>query len=126
MRILSFLLLFGCVAVLTGCADSEPAADDAPADATPAAEGDDHADHDGDDHAAHDGDHAGEAAVAMNANCPIMGSPVKPDGGSADYNGKTVGFCCPGCVDKWTSLSDEDKAKKLAEANPEAGETPDA
>ena len=54
----------------------------------------------------------------MNANCPIMGSPVKADGGSADYNGKTVGFCCPGCIEKWTALSDEDKAKKLAEANP--------
>ncbi len=117
MRTFSFVMLLGSFALLTGCAESEPMTEEAPAQAAAAA--DDHAAHD------HDGDH-GEESVAMNANCPIMGSPVKPDGGSAEYNGKTVGFCCPGCVDKWTALSEEDKVKKLAETNPEGDDNPDA
>ena len=59
--------------------------------------------------------------VAFNAHCPIMGSPVKAAGGSAEWNGKTVGFCCPGCVKKWDALSGDEKAQKLTDTNP-AGE----
>lgn len=56
--------------------------------------------------------------VAFNTNCPIMGSPVKAGGGSAEWNGKTVGFCCPGCVKKWDALSGDEKAQKLTDTNP--------
>lgn len=114
MRTFSFLMLFGTVALFSGCGEADTATEETTDTPAAAADGEDHASH---DHGDHD-DHDASESVAMNANCPIMGSPVKPDGGSADYNGKTVGFCCPGCVDKWTELSDEDKAKKLAEANP--------
>ncbi len=58
------------------------------------------------------------ATVAFNANCPIMGSPVKAGGGSAEWSGKTVGFCCPGCVKKWDALSSDEKSQKLTDANP--------
>ena len=37
---------------------------------------------------------AGETIVAaVNANCPIMGNPVKDDGGRTEWNGQTIGFC---------------------------------
>ena len=53
----------------------------------------------------------------VNAMCPIMGKAVDPkDGGSAPWaDGKKVGFCCPGCSDKWNALTDDQKAAKLAQ-----------
>ena len=27
---------------------------------------------------------------------------------------KTVGFCCPGCIEKWDALTDAEKTEKLA------------
>lgn len=115
MRTFSLLMLFGSLAFLSGCAEGDATTETPETPAAETTEGGEQA-----NHADHDHDHDAHASesVAMNTNCPIMGSPVKPDGGSAEYNGKTVGFCCPGCVEKWTSLSEEDKAKKLAEANP--------
>lgn len=61
---------------------------------------------------------AAATTVAFNTKCPIMGSPVKAGGGSAEWNGKTVGFCCPGCVKKWDALSGDEKAQKLTDTNP--------
>lgn len=56
-----------------------------------------------------------------NTRCPIMGGPVKPgDGGSAVYDGKKVGFCCPGCITAWNRLTDSEKAAKLAKAKAKA------
>lgn len=52
-------------------------------------------------------------AVAVNSICPIMGHEVTDDGGRVDFNGETVGFCCPGCIDKWNALSDDEKAEQL-------------
>lgn len=51
----------------------------------------------------------------VNAKCPIMGGDVDvKDGGSVPWkDGKKVGFCCPGCVDKWNALTDDEKTKKL-------------
>ncbi len=69
-----------------------------------------------------------ETAVltAVNDHCPIMGSPVTDDGGRYDWNGKTVGFCCPECIDAFADMSDEDKATALAEADdPSAADKPD-
>ena len=53
----------------------------------------------------------------VNAMCPIMGKAVDPkDGGSAPWaDGKKVGFCCPGCSDKWNALTDDEKTAKLAQ-----------
>jgi len=55
------------------------------------------------------------AGACANTRCPIMGGPVKPGkGGSAVYDGKKVGFCCPGCITAWNRLTDSEKAAKLA------------
>lgn len=56
------------------------------------------------------------AVETVNTVCPIMGGKVAPDGGTAEWDGKVVGFCCPGCEPKWEALTDEQKAEKLAEA----------
>lgn len=58
-----------------------------------------------------------ESTVAVNSHCPIMGGDVTEDGGRAEWNGKTIGFCCPDCEPKWEALSDEEKAEKLAAAD---------
>lgn len=57
------------------------------------------------------------AAATINKNCPVMGSPVTDDGGRYDWNGKNVGFCCPGCIEPFAELSDEDKAEAIVDAD---------
>jgi len=57
------------------------------------------------------------AAATINKNCPVMGSPVTDDGGRYDWNGKNVGFCCPGCIEAFAELSDEDKTEAIADAD---------
>ena len=44
---------------------------------------------------------AKRAAGTVNGLCPVMGNPVKRQGGSAEYRGEKIGFCCPGCVAKF-------------------------
>ena len=51
------------------------------------------------------------ASGPVNAKCPIMGGTVDADGELASFNGKTIGFCCPGCKPKWEAW---DTAKKVA------------
>ncbi|TWU33656.1 hypothetical protein Q31b_57130 [Novipirellula aureliae] len=47
-----------------------------------------------------------------NSKCPIMGGkPTKEL--TAEYDGKTIGFCCDGCPQKWAALSEEEKAEKF-------------
>ena len=54
-----------------------------------------------------------------NTKCPIMGGKPNPEL-TAEFGGKTVGFCCDGCPQKWTALSDEEKTAKLAKASGDA------
>lgn len=56
------------------------------------------------------------ATVAVNAHCPIMGGKVTDEGGTVEWNGKQIGFCCPGCDEKWQALADDEKSEKLAAA----------
>lgn len=56
------------------------------------------------------------AAATVNTHCPIMGGEVTPEGGTTQWNGQTIGFCCDGCEPKWDALSDEAKGEKLAAA----------
>lgn len=65
-----------------------------------------------------DGDQASSEGSAtkvniVNETCPFTGGDVDATQ-TADHNGKTVGFCCGGCVGKWNKLSDEEKSEKLA------------
>jgi hypothetical protein len=60
------------------------------------------------------------AVVAtFNKDCPIMGGPADPKL-TRIYNGKTIGFCCPGCPDAWDKLTDAQKELALAGAKPNA------
>lgn len=54
------------------------------------------------------------APTAINANCPGMGNPVDVSVPTYDWNGKTIGFCCDGCPEKFAKLSDAEKAAALA------------
>jgi len=56
------------------------------------------------------------SSKTANKVCPIMGGEVTAEGGTIEWNGKLIGFCCPGCEPKWEKLSDEEKSEKLAEA----------
>ena len=64
----------------------------------------------------------GPAASAgfVNASCPIMGTKIDPDKVTPEltrqFQGKKVAFCCGGCPAQWDTLSEEDKAGKLARA----------
>ncbi len=39
-------------------------------------------------------------SIAINKTCPWSGKPVSKDA-LTQYNGQTVGFCNPGCRDKF-------------------------
>ena len=58
-----------------------------------------------------------EASTPVNENCPIMGHAVSADGGTTEWDGKTIGFCCEGCIEKWSNLTETEKADKLAAAD---------
>lgn len=57
------------------------------------------------------------AVTTVNQHCPIMGGEVTPEGGTTQWNGQTIGFCCDGCDSKWEALSDKEKGEKLASAD---------
>lgn len=53
----------------------------------------------------------------VNTSCPIMGEKIDPDDTpeklTRTFQGKTVGFCCKMCPEKWDELDDEEKEEKL-------------
>ncbi len=65
---------------------------------------------------------ASAAANVINDHCPVMGGDVTPDGGTYEWNGKTIGFCCAECVEKFARMSDEEKAAALAKAESGSGD----
>ena len=58
-----------------------------------------------------------EAPEYVNANCPMMGNPVEEDGGSTEWNGQMIGFCCDKCVAKFEDLDDAGKQAALDKYN---------
>ena len=64
-----------------------------------------------------------QPTVVVNTTCPIMGGEVTEAGGSVDWNGKAIGFCCDGCDEKWQALSEDEKSEKLAKAQAAKSET---
>ncbi|MBL8816937.1 MAG: hypothetical protein JNL58_12985 [Planctomyces sp.] len=56
---------------------------------------------------------------STNTHCPVMGNEVVPDL-TVQWNGKTVAFCCPPCLDEWEKMTDEERQKALD--NPPAGQ----
>jgi YHS domain-containing protein len=41
------------------------------------------------------------SAVAFNKVCPVKGEEIDADAPTVEYNGKLIGFCCPGCDSKF-------------------------
>ncbi|MDX2127652.1 MAG: YHS domain-containing protein [Chloroherpetonaceae bacterium] len=41
--------------------------------------------------------------ATFNSLCPISGEPVNDEANKVDYEGKTYGFCCNGCDEKFKS-----------------------
>jgi hypothetical protein len=56
-------------------------------------------------------------APVVNGKCPITGRAFDRKAAPLNlvrmFDGKVVGFCCPGCPGAWDKLSDADKAAKL-------------
>ncbi|MFH1868959.1 MAG: YHS domain-containing protein [Candidatus Omnitrophota bacterium] len=47
-----------------------------------------------------------------NTTCPVMGGEVAKDTPfKAEYNGKTIGFCCAGCVEAFNKDPEKYKEK---------------
>jgi len=40
-------------------------------------------------------------AQAWNKVCPVKGEEVDAEAPTVEYNGKVIGFCCPGCDSKF-------------------------
>lgn len=55
---------------------------------------------------------SGEKGEPINAVCPVMGGEVSKDTPhKTEYNGKTIGFCCPGCIETFNSDPEKYMAK---------------
>lgn len=50
----------------------------------------------------------------INTECPIGKEPVDPSAGATQHDGKTIGFCCPGCDDQFAAWDDARKHAFLA------------
>jgi YHS domain-containing protein len=46
-------------------------------------------------------DKKAEVKKIWNVVCPVMGNKVNPKIPTAEYKGKTIGFCCAGCDKKF-------------------------
>ena len=53
------------------------------------------------------------AGKPINETCPISGKPVAEGITVTTPCGKTVGFCCKDCIEKWKELSREEQCKRL-------------
>ncbi len=51
---------------------------------------------------------------AVNDVCPMSGRQVDASGPTVEYGGKTVGFCCGGCVSPWDKMTAAEKDTFLA------------
>ena len=56
-----------------------------------------------------------EIADCINETCPWSGEPVKADS-LTEYDGRVVGFCNPGCRDKFESAVRHFEAAKASKA----------
>lgn len=56
----------------------------------------------------------------VNKRCPMSGELIPDDAATVQYDGLTIGFCCPMCVRSFERLSDADKAAAFAKVRPAA------
>lgn len=55
-----------------------------------------------------------DSTKIWNTVCPVMGDEVDPEVKTVPYNGKVYGFCCKGCIKKFSN-NPEKYAAKLSE-----------
>lgn len=55
-----------------------------------------------------------EDSAPINARCPITNDPVKKKF-QRTWRGKTIGFCCSGCLDDWDALPESGRDEKLSQ-----------
>lgn len=55
-----------------------------------------------------------DSTKIFNTVCPVMGDEVDPEVKTVTYNGKVYGFCCKGCIKKFSN-NPEKYAAKLSE-----------
>lgn len=53
-------------------------------------------------------------AKIWNKFCPVKGGEIDTETATVEYEGKAIGFCCPGCDDKF-SKNPEKYLKNLSE-----------
>ncbi len=67
-------------------------------------------------HAGH-GNHAEKSKDGpVNSMCPIGGEEIDPEGGTVEFNGQEVGFCCAKCEGKFKAWDDGKKEAFIAKA----------
>lgn len=60
---------------------------------------------------------ADDKPTPINTVCPIAGKPLNPEKEiTLNWEGKTIGFCCPNCEKKFEAMSTEEKTAKLTAA----------
>lgn len=57
---------------------------------------------------------AGTKVDTVNTMCVLMPNEAISAGVSTEYKGMKVGFCCPGCINKFNKMTDADKIAKLS------------
>ena len=60
------------------------------------------------------GNHPGKTAV--NTVCPVQSSDAADESVTVNYKGKTIAFCCKGCVTKFNAMDAAGKDAILAKA----------
>ena len=86
------LLSFACLLLITGAIALNAAAEK-PAESAAAAAPSTQA--------------AATQPAPINKKCPISGDAVDPKGKTVTYKGKTVGFCCDDCIEKFNKDPDK-------------------
>jgi YHS domain-containing protein len=56
--------------------------------------------------------------TVWNKVCPVKGEEIDADAPTVEYNGKLIGFCCPGCDSKFQ----KDPEKYMKNLNEEGSE----
>ena len=55
---------------------------------------------------------------AMNATCPVSGKALETGSPVTTFDGKTIGFCCNNCVNKFNGMPNADKQAKITGSMP--------
>lgn len=60
------------------------------------------------------------AGDPVNKVCPMSGNALDEVAATREFKEQTIGFCCPGCGNRWDKKTDEERMALLAKHAPEA------